>query len=318
MNRKGIEFSFGWIFALIIGAAIIFLAVYAAVKLVGTERTVQSAELSKQLDVILTPIETGYESGKSVTPLEFPSETRIYNYCTLEGNFGAQKIIVDASSGIGGKWQNVNLLTPSVSYNKYVFSASIVQGRKVMVFSKPFNMPFKVANLLFLYADKYCFVHTPSEIEKEVTSQRMQNINITDDTPGSCPKQSIRVCFAEDVGCNITVNTNEKSVEKGNSVVYYEGGLVYGAIFSSPDLYECQVARLMKRASELAMLYNAKSENIAASTGGCSSELQGYLQSFATLTGGTNSSMALREIFFMAEEIKAKNSGITKCKLWEE
>jgi hypothetical protein len=318
MNKKGIEFSFGWIFALIIGAAIIFLAVYAAVKLVGTERTVQSAELSKQLDVILTPIETGYETGKSVTPLAFPSETRIYNYCTLEGNFGAQKIIVDASSGIGGKWQNVNDLTPSISYNKYIFSDSIVQGKNVMVFSKPFNMPFKVANLLFLYADKYCFVHTPSEIEKEVTSENMQNINITDDLR-LCPKQSKRVCFnTEEPNCNITVSTNLKKVEKGNSVVYYEGALIYGAIFSSPELYECQVARLMKRTSELALLYNAKSENIAASTGGCSSDLQSDLQSFATATAGTNSSMGLREIFSGAGYIKAKNDAITKCPLWSE
>jgi hypothetical protein len=318
MNEKGIEFSFGWIFSLIIGAAIIFLAVYAAVKLVGTERGVQSAELSKQLDVILTPIETGYESGKSVTPLEFPSETRIYNDCTLEGNFGAQKIIVDASSGIGGKWQNVNVLTPSVSYNKYVFSDSVVQGKRVMVFSKPFSMPFKIANLLFLYADKYCFVNSPSEIEREITSTRMENINMTDDLT-KCPKQSKRVCFnTEEPQCNVIVNTEQKSVQKNNSVVYYEGALIYGAILSAPSLYECQVTRLMKRASELTMLYNAKSENIAASTGGCSSDLQGYLQSFATITGGTNSSAALREIFFMAEEIKAKNSGITKCKLWDE
>lgn len=316
MNKKGIEFSFGWIFALIIGAAIIFLAVYAAVRLVGTEKPALSAELSKQLDIILTPIETGYESGKSVTPLAFPSETRIYNYCTLEGNFGAQKLIADASSGIGGKWQNVNTLIPSVSYNKYIFSASIVQGTKIMVFSKPFNMPFKVANLLFLYADKYCFVNPPSEIEKEVTSEMMQNINITDDLT-KCPQQSKRVCFnTEEPKCNVIVNTEQKSVEQNNSVVYYEGALIYGAILSPPDLYECQVARLMKRTSELALLYNEKSIYIAASNGECSSELQGYLQSFATMTAMTNSSIGLRDIFFTAEEIKSKNP--TKCPLWEE
>ena len=82
-GKKGVEFSFGWLFALIVGAAIIFLAIYAAIKLVGTEREVLEAGIAKELGIILTPVETGLEEGKVVGPIKFASETRVYNNCTL-------------------------------------------------------------------------------------------------------------------------------------------------------------------------------------------------------------------------------------------
>ena len=153
MNKRGVEFSFGWLFALVVGAVIIFLAIYAAIKFIGSEKSVQETESAKQLESILIPIETGTEEGKSTAPIIFPAETRVYNECNSEGNFGEQSIRV--STLFGKKWQEQGL--PVVSYNKYIFSPDLMQSKEMYVFSKQFKMPFKAANILIMWSDKYCF-----------------------------------------------------------------------------------------------------------------------------------------------------------------
>jgi hypothetical protein len=315
-NKKGIEFSFGWLFALMVGAAILFLAIYAAVKLVGTEKNVQETESAKQLEIILTPVETGYEEGKAVPPIVFSAETRIYNNCSNRGTFGEQSIRVSTNLGVGGSAAEG---LPVTSYNKYIFSPSVVQGKEVYAFSKPFMMPFKVANLLFVWNEKYCFVNPPTEIESEVTSLNLKNINITDSIT-DCNNKTKKVCFYSEIEkCDVIVNPMQKMVIKKGRTVFYEGSLIYGAIFSDPDVYECQVKRLMKRASEIALLYNAKSEIIAAKGNGCSSDLQLPLQTFASMCAQMNKSQELAMgINFMTEDLRSRNGNIQQCKLWEE
>ena len=316
-DKKGLEFSFGWLFALIVGAAILFLAIYAAVKIISSERTVQETEAAKQIEIILTPIETGYEEGKAVAPIAFPTETRIYNNCTIMGNFGEQSLRAASSTSLGKSWQEEGV--PVVSYNKYIFSSSMMQGREIYAFSKPFEMPFKVANLLFMWSISYCFINPPSEIEKEISSLGLKKINVSEDIT-LCARESRKVCFVSDLDkCDIFVDPSQKMVrQRGKKAVFYEDSLIYGAIFSEPELYECQVKRLMKRTSELSLLYNAKSAGIAASASGCSSDLQPELQTLATATGEMNKSEELREIYFTAEGLRDKNAKIAMCRLWGE
>jgi hypothetical protein len=314
MNKKGLEFSFGWLFAIVVGAAIIFLAVYAAIKFIGSEQTVQETQAAKQLETILTPIETGYEAGKSSPPIVFPGVTRVYNNCSSEGNFGEQSIRV--STLFGNKWQEQGL--PIVSYNKYIFSPDLMQSKEMYVLSKQFEMPFKVANILIIWSDKYCFENPTPEIENEITDLNLNNINITDDIT-KCDKNSKKVCFVSQLDeCDVFVNTNANSVTKrGSPPVYYEGSLIYGAIFSEPEVYECQLKRLMKRTSELALLYNDKSGIVAGESGGCSSGLQGDLKTLASESGQLNSSVELRGINILSEELGREQELMTKCKLWE-
>jgi len=313
-NKRGIEFSFGWLFALVVGAAIIFLAIYAAVKFIGSEQNVQETEAAKQLDIILTPIETGYEEAKAVDSIEFPAVTRIYSNCSSEGNFGEQSIRI--STLFGQKWQEQGL--PITSYNKYIFSPDVMQAKNIYVLSKQFKMPFKVANMLFIWSDKYCFIGMPAEIEKEVTDLNLKNINVTSN-PDTCDAGSKKVCNVLNYdlpGCDIFVNPNAKSVVKSGKIVYYEGGLIYGAIFSEPEVYECQVKRLMKRTSELALLYKDKSGLIATKSDGCSSNLQGDLTGLASAGGQITSSIELRTINFIAESLSSSHEQMTDCKLW--
>lgn len=67
-DKKAFEFSFGWIFAVIVGAVFIFLAIYASMKLLETQRNTQDTELGKKLGIILTPLETSLETAHNPPP----------------------------------------------------------------------------------------------------------------------------------------------------------------------------------------------------------------------------------------------------------
>lgn len=309
-NKKGFEFSFGWLFAIIVGAVIIFLAIYAATNLIKTERKIADTEAAKQFGLLLSPIETSLESGK-IAKISFPGDTRLYNDCRDVGNFGAQDIRVASKSGVGNEWQSAGV--PSTFYNKYIFSPEAVEGKEFTIFSKPFYFPYKVGDLTFIWADKYCFVNPPIDIEEEIDSLNPRNINITGAVK-ECSKDSIKVCFTSS-GCDIDVSLTSKSVRKNKKTVYYEDdSLLYGAIFADSDIYECQIKRLMKRTSELSLLYLGKSQRVSAI--GCSSaNMEGDLSVYANTAMGVNSSLELREISYLTKELERKN-GILSCKLF--
>ena len=237
-NKRGaLDISFAWLFAIIVGGFILFLAVYAAIKLVGTEQTVQDAKTGKEIGILLNPLETGFESGKT-NLLTMPVETRIYNKCNNQGIFGRQ--IIQISQKSFNQWSETNI---NVGFsNKYLFSGIYSEGKKFYLFSKPFEFPFKVADLIYVTPseDKYCFVNPPEEIYEELESLKQENIFLD-----NCPA-GIKVCFSGESGCEVDVNYNGKYIEKNNERIYFEGdALMYAAIFSSKEIYECQLKRLM-------------------------------------------------------------------------
>ena len=299
--------SFAWIFAIIVGAIVIFLAIWATTKLVSIERHAGDTEIGKQIGILLNPVETSLENAK-IAKITTPLDTRIYNDCEIQKgeSFGSQRISVATKSGVGKEWENPGV--PSSFHNKYLFSDSVVEGKEFMVFAKPFKFPFKVADLLFLWSaeDEYCFVNSPSEIYEEINSLSPEGINVTNNFE-ECSKRSIKVCFASS-GCDVDVNTDSKSVkkDKGRETIYYEDELIYGAIFAPKKLYECQVKRLMSRASELSLLYNSKS--VYLSSGNCDSfTLQQSLFQYANYTSSLNESIELRSIRSLSDDIKDKN-----------
>ena len=113
--------SFSWLFGIIIGAAILFLAIYAVTTMIGNEEELQGAKTSKEIGILLSPLETGFESSKS-SSFTMPVETRIYNSCNDFGTFGRQLISVSQKNL--GKWTETDL---EVGFsNKYIFSLFII------------------------------------------------------------------------------------------------------------------------------------------------------------------------------------------------
>jgi len=329
IKKRGYEFSFAWIFAVIAGAAILFIAIYATTQIVGTERTTTDTIRAKEIGVLLTPIETNLEKAKLAT-ITVPQPTRLFNICSLNSEFGEQKFSAQTSSGIGEEWQPFPGVE-STFHNKYIFSKSQIEADKnFYVFTKPFSYPFKIADLTIIWSDKetYCFVFDSSsgkkgEIKRELEDISPENVVITTSID-ECPQteNTKTVCF--EGTCDISISFNLQTVTKDQNFLdplqYVESldrsdkfALLFAAIFSEPENYKCQVKRITKRAANLAELYRIKSNFLTPK--GCSSSpvlpiaLLSYKSSMLSVSSDIGTAS------FQAEDLKNKNDRLG-CRLF--
>ena len=308
-NKKGfLQIPFSWIFAIIVGIFILFLAIYFAYKMISSGQQEIGAETARQIDVLLNPLETSFETS---TPLVLSSETRIYNKCENTGNFGEQ--IIQVSQKSFNKWAEPSV---DISFeNKYLFSDDVVDGEKFYLFSIPFEYPFQVANLIILTSQEYCFLDAPDEVEKDIIQDNVR----FETNENNCEDESVKVCFSSGNDCDIQVNIGQgyvdtlKGTSKDGEKLYFTGNLIYGAIFSSKEIYECEVNRLMKRTGQLASLYWDKSSFVRQKS--CNSNLDTDLLSLRNSVNEIKSSEDLDSTNLIVKQINEKYK-FEECKLW--
>src|SRR6056297_1680052 len=199
MKKGYLDISFSWIFAIIVGAFILFFAITSISKLGNIRQTSQGAQAGVELEILLNPLETGLETG-STSMLTMPIYSKLYMDCDTYGDFGNHHLMVQEqvkkewqSSGINIKFQN-----------KYLFSKSIIEGKNFYLFTKPLNLPFKVGSLIYMTSseDKYCFKDPPEKIAEELFDLDQQNIVID-----HCEESHIEVCFSStEKDCDIQVD----------------------------------------------------------------------------------------------------------------
>ncbi len=302
MKKGVLQISFGWLFAIIVGAFIIFLAIYGVTKFMGTEQQALDAKTQQEIGILLNPLETGFESAIS-TSFTTASESRINNSCDDVGNFGQQLIGVSQKSF--NKWTETDF--EAGFSNKYIFSEGVVEGKKFYVFSKPFEFPFKVSDLIYMTSSKktYCFADASEDIKEEIEDLNQTNLLIEDDCSG------ISVCSS--VACDIRVRGNH--VEKGNDDLYFASdALMYAAIFSDPVVYECQLKRLMKRVEELSLIYVNKADFVEGKD--CDSEMIGDLDSLNSRAESFSDSEDLLGMISIVEGLENSNDRRGVCGLW--
>lgn len=319
MKKRGqLDTSFAWIFAIIVGGAILALSIYGVTKFTNLQRTEQSAESARQIDVLLNPLESGYESNQKINIIA-PVETRIFSYCTLDEEFGKQKISVLEKTY--DKWTptGVNI----TSRNKYLFSENPAEGKKFVAFSKPYEFPsdnsyefsFKVADLIYLipYEEDYCFADAPDEIKTEIN-----NLNSTNMKTENCAEESLKICFETDDDCYAEVERSSNgvgTVKKYSKEMNFDSdSLMYAAIFSYKELYECQVSRIMKRAEQITLIYEGKSE--LEKKQGCNTGMDTDLIIFRNILNNYNNSEDLSVVGYEAKQLNKKNSFAGECRLW--
>ncbi len=309
-NKEGfLQMSFAWLFAIIVGAVILFLAIFIVTKMIGTQEEVTSVKTAKEIGVLLNPLETGFEIGKT-TMIAFPTETRIYNKCdNVSGFFGKQGIQISQKSF--EKWTKTDL---EVSFpNKYIFSGDYSEGKIFYIFSKPLDFPFKVTDLIYLTSSEksYCFMDAPEHIQDELEALDQKNIFIEE-----CDelKNNTEVCFRT-LGCDIDVDYLSEKIMKNNENIYFKtDALMYAAIFSDSEVYNCQLQRLMQRLDQLAQIYKDKESFISQK--GCSSNLGGDLIGLGNSARELSSSHNINSVWNFAETIQDKNELNSQCKLF--
>jgi len=307
MKRGYLQISFAWLFAIIVGAFILFLAIFASTKIIHLGTYEIDTKTAKTLGGLLNPLETSFETGK-ITSLTLPTETRIYNKCNNRGNFGRQ--IIQISQKSFNKWPEPS--GPVGFSNKYIFSDNIIEGKKFYLFSKPFDFPFKVSDLIYITSSQknYCFLDAPENIKEEISDLGQENLFVD-----TCSENSIKVCFSSGTNCNVFVNYNRRNIQKDGEILYFEGdALMYAGIFADKEIYECQLKRLMQRIDQLALLYRDKA--VFVSEKGCNSNLNADLLILSNAANNFESSAHLGSINTFVEGIKNKNDANWECKLW--
>lgn len=232
INGRG-QTEYSWIFSLIIGAAIIFFAIYFATKYVGTSNIQSSAEIARNFDILLNP----FASIGSITTLSLSKEVTMpasmsLNFtCNFVGDYDNMAVKLDDKRA---DWFNYKI------YNKYIFSENL-QGRNYWVFSKSLYMPWRVDDMIYIVSDKYCFVGAPESIRKEIIDMGNSQVSL------NCTAGSKKVCFGVQ-SCDINVNYDQGIVRKNKETLTFSGdAMMYGAVFSDNSVYKCNMLRMMKR-----------------------------------------------------------------------
>lgn len=316
-NKRGyLEISFGWLFAIIAGAAILVAAIFLSTKIMGIGQKTSSAETQKLIENELSLFETSSESA-IVKKFEFGVDTQLFFDCSSNGNFGKQYI--GAIHKSFNRWPEDPLqheMTSSLS--RYIFSEQAIQGKKFNLISKPFAPAFKIADVIYFTSlqDTYCFIDAPQEIQEEIQDWELENIENAEGK-NRCSEESITVCFNSESGCDIQVfEFQNKIVKEGKTFYFLSDSLMYAAIFSSKEVYDCNVKRLMLRADSLLNLYLRKSEMLFNKA--CTStEVISTMQELKLKISAFKDSSELGLIQDLFNELKMENGKqIEACRIW--
>lgn len=310
LNKKA-DFDFVWLFAILAGAAILMLSIYGATRGADTLRYQQETQQARSLSVVLGPLQAGFADSKT-NVISFKQDTRITNFCSEEG-FGTNKLSTATKSNIGDKWSQQGGET--TIKNQYIFS-SFQEGKNFEVFSKPFNYPFKVGDVLFMSAEKYCIPKVPTELESEIKGLGLSNWQL-----GNCTEDIPTICFGSPT-CDINVigtcsancktKYDEGYVQKDGDRFYYVGSLMYGAIFSEKELYDCNVNRLIYKAKQISEILSDTAKLMDSR--GCSTNMQSELTVWAK-TLNTTVPDSIVEKNDIAKAIEKQHSD-ERCRTW--
>lgn len=323
--------QFAWIFAVIVGAVILFLAFYfIGTHLLGERMKHETIE-AQAFEMIMNPLSyLGNLGAVTATPLKLTEKAELVIDCK------------SPSSETELGWNSIEVITerkkerkePVIrkAYDKYLYAD--ITGEEVKTLQSltaTFDMPWRVADLTMLWSIKknYCFVEAPDRIINKLgntteTSLDIKSISFCNNTnmPGCCPLGSTIVCFPkaeeDDYNCEITVSLT--TVKKDGLRLFYIGleddksrdALLYAAIFSNKTLYDCNLRRLAKRLSLQTKIYLKK-----AADGDCGDAPSlKQLQTAANEIVSSSNEITSSQLFILLEAAKAVKTLNRYCPLF--
>jgi hypothetical protein len=319
-KKAAIEMSFSWIFAITVGAIIILMAIYATTKFVQTSQYAQYTSGAKDIGNLLNPVVNGVTSAYS-THVDFKKNTRVYISCSTQSTnspiFGRQIIAFSEESSFLKKWgaPGANLSR----YNKYIFSNNIEEGKRFYIFSKPFYAGYRVDDLIYFTAKKYCFIGAPEEIKEELDSINPGNFNFSINVL-NC-KDSVNVCFGMlAAGCNMTVipdtpedySSGQVRRQGESTLNFYSTPLMYAAIFSSPENYECNIKRLGNKINALGQIYKEEIEIVKSKN--CNSAISPLIENIQRLSVNLTQ-FKIKEMYINAKDMDEQNCQ-SECQIY--
>ncbi len=316
-KEKG-QMQFAWIFAVIVGALILFLAFYFVGTRLMQSQYEQATIEAQSLDIMLNPFSyLGSLAEATYYPVELPKKRKIIFDCSAEGDLGSNTITLQT---LKGKVEGI----PRKIYDKYIYldTAKVTEFKKLEALSKPLEFPWRVADVMILWPpeQEYCFVGAPTRIKNEVGSLNIDSIKI--ETLVSACKDSISVCF-DTSGCSINVRGASlgygEIIKKNGAVRIYWAGdaLLYAGIFSDKATYNCNLQRLAKRLNIQCSVYEEKTRSLSAR--GCSTifNLEPLKRKSDEIAVATNiQENDLKQLYQASKTLKRANEAAYKCNLF--
>lgn len=312
-SKLAIAMSFNWIFAIIAGGFILFIAIYTAGKLMGMFETKSTTETAKEISTLFDPLEAGIAAGKS-QQVPMQKQTRVFFYCdeTLNPPFGEQHVSISENS-LGTRWTDENDMIKTPIKDKYIFTENVNQGKIFYMFSMPFSLPYRVADISLFTSNKYCFYDTPTQVRDDIEGLNINIVEFPNSTKDKC--EGLKVCFGGTSKCDIKVDINQKYVLKNGTKLYYYDTLLYGAIFSSPQIYDCNVKRLGAKMNELSKVYMDKAKIIERSN--CDAKIVDKIANVMIGAKNITNSKNILTLGTLADEINSINiAGNSGCRLY--
>ncbi|MEM4182097.1 MAG: hypothetical protein QXX68_03040 [Candidatus Pacearchaeota archaeon] len=314
--KKRADFNFVWLFAIIAGTSILVLMIYAAVRTGKTITTYQDTDLAKQVISYLDPFQAGSVAALKGT---FSSKREIVFESSCDStNFGYQTL---AAKQIRDLNEDFNVFGEEITIkNKYVYFSK-KPSKNFYVFSVPISFAFEVGDALIVGSEEFCFLEGYENIPYFKNTLSNIGAKVFFDE-ANCTENSIRVCFNYGADCDIQVigDCSDSSwcdheyetgqVIKDGESLEYVGNLIYPALFSDKENYDCNLKRFFYKNGMLSLIYVEKSDRMSSRN--CPTDLTEELSSFSQLSFNNPN---LKELYKQGKLIKEKE-GRTLCHLW--
>jgi DNA polymerase III delta prime subunit len=157
----------------------------------------------------------------------------------------------------------------------------------------------------------YCFKDVPQNVEDDLEAFNSENIRIE-----NCSQEDTEVCFSG--SCDIMVNCDCEYdeytgfVQKNNKKMYFVGNLLFAAIFSDKEIYDCNVERLFYRASKVAEVFSKKADLMNSRN--CGTNLQADLLAWSAMLKKAKAE-DIGSLFDASKNLGEKNE-IELCSIW--
>lgn len=313
MNGKKGMVEFGWIFSIIVGAVILFLAFYFISTNASEKKTVQETIEAQNLDAALNPFGyLGDVANITRMPIKLSEKSEITIECISEGTIGYDSIETAGT----GKGSGTGIARKI--YDKYIYSdLSGTKVKNLEGMAVALKAPWRVADLIMLWPveKKYCFTKSmPKEMRDEINRTGIPDVFA--EYSEQCPEGSITIgmaCSGYDI--NVCQQEQGNYVSKNGVKIYYSGSaLMYSAIFSEQNLYNCNLNRLGKRLALQGSLYESKANSTGCTSGNAAFEkMISAANDLSIADSNLKIANALKSIESASADIEIINSN---CKLY--
>ena len=136
MSKRGFAVMFDWMFSIVAGVLIFSFLIYFAVQNTDLFGKVTARVVSEELDILFS----GYETTQTKSVLDFDKNVKLDFSCDKINK--RQRFMINDREG-------KNL------WGKIIFSPKSVESDKINVATASWNVPFRVANFVYIWDKKY-------------------------------------------------------------------------------------------------------------------------------------------------------------------